>query len=76
MIEKLIFSITTFYIIIWKNETSDNIGDDVKSKLKINRKIMIVIKLIYQKKRTGASRTAAKLKAAWASPSLAAPSPK
>lgn len=31
---------------------------------------------IYQKKMTGASRVAAKLKAAWASPSLAAPSPK
>jgi hypothetical protein len=30
----------------------------------------------YQKKMTGASRVAAKLKAAWASPSLAAPSPK
>lgn len=30
----------------------------------------------YQKKITGASRVAAKLKAAWASPSLAAPSPK
>ena len=30
----------------------------------------------YQKKMTGASRVAAKLNAAWASPSLAAPSPK
>ena len=31
---------------------------------------------VYQKKTTGASRVEAKLNAAWASPSLAVPSPK